>query len=122
MRTLLVALSFLAIGGIRLKAQVTVKGYTVVMTETQSENPARRRMDDYLKGLGDGMLEMAVAERTKLFCPPPKLPLGLETYKNILNSEIKRDVTKMTQAEMDGTPLSTVLLAGLQVIFPCQRK
>ncbi len=72
-----VALSFVALGGIQPKAQVTVKGYTLVMTETGSKAPERRIMENYLKGLGDGM--------------PPKLPFSSETFKNILDSEIKRE-------------------------------
>jgi hypothetical protein len=126
MRTLLVALTFVGLGGIQVKAQVTVKDYTFVMTETQSKAPERRIMETYLKGMGDGMLTIMVATRIdrglNLFCPRSELPIGLETFKNILDREIKREATKMTHADLDGTPISEVLLQGLQVTFPCKGK
>ena len=83
MRTLLARLVIFTLGAIDANAEVTVKEYREAMALPNSDV-----MRVYIKGLGEGMgwaNAHAGNGKSPLYCPPPKLGIGVETFIDIID-------------------------------------
>jgi hypothetical protein len=124
MRTILAAVCLLTLGGVELRAELTVKQYKDMMASGVGDRVSLARI--YLTGVGDGIVAANVMtdmkKKTSLFCQPQKLALGIDNYVRILDDAITRISTKMPQEESDQTPIVLMLLRGLEETFPCDTK
>jgi hypothetical protein len=80
---------------------------------------SRDSSDFYLKGVGDGYLSMNAdmdrVKRPKIYCPPPKLAIGLKIYEQVLEDE----VAEFGEKKALPYPVEIFLLKGLKSVFPC---
>ena len=73
----------------------------------------------YVLGLGEGIRATNVLINPRLFCPPPKLPLGVENFVDVLDRAIKDLSVRLPNPEVEAKDISVVLLRGLVDTFPC---
>jgi hypothetical protein len=115
----------LAVGVTGASAQMSVKDYQDVMAT--SNEGAIKLVTSYVKGIGDGFVFYSVRaedslKQKPLFCQPDKLVLQTQNFMDILDREIKKAASAMPKDKLDGIPLATILLSGLQDTFPCKTK
>jgi hypothetical protein len=122
MRTVLTTLCFLTMSAVQAKAEVTVKEYKTRMASSDAFQVAAMKF--YIRGLGEGLTwanTQARAMKTPLFCSPRKLALTLENYIDIIDRQIEKRSSEITQAELEGTFIGLMLTVGLEETFPCER-
>ncbi|MBS1857085.1 MAG: hypothetical protein JST11_17070 [Acidobacteria bacterium] len=100
-------------------AQILVKDYL-----SQKNKYIREAQKMYVIGVAHGF-SSANADLTgrglpPLFCVPPKLPLGGDTYIHILDLQIKQMREWKEWPEIQQWPVALVLLKALQQTFVCQ--
>lgn len=87
--------------------------------KTYMENSSSNLPILYISGVGDGYLFANASVKSErkvqsLYCQPSSLSLNGYNYKNILDDELK------SGRYSSDTPISVVLLRGLQRTFPCK--
>lgn len=70
--------------------------------------------------LGSANASLVVRGQQPLYCPPPKLALGLHNYVDIFERELHR--IRMTITKDHRITIEDVLLSGLQMTFPCAQR
>lgn len=123
MRTPLM-LCFLILTATGLRAELTVKAYRENLVS--DDNAVVRETRGYVLGLGEGMqyaeIELEVTKRVHIFCAPPKLAVTMENCMDILDRQIKKAATFLTEARLTETTIDILLMVGLKETFPCSGK
>lgn len=123
MRTLLATVFLLTMSAVQASANTTVKQYKIDMA---ANGPASQFTKIYIFGVGEGYLWYNIAatfeNRKPLYCPPQKLSLSAENYKDIIDRQIAALATRKTQVELDEMSIAMILLDGLRETFPCANK
>lgn len=123
MRTAIQVLCLLIFIGTAAKAEITVRDYRTTMSSKDQAQIALTKF--YVNGIAAGI--MAANARldivNQLYCPNKSLVLNTDNYLDILDREIANLAQRgMPNAMLDETPISLVILGGLQETFPCHNK
>jgi hypothetical protein len=119
MRTRLVISMMLVLSALTVKGELTVKQYKERMASSEALN-----VGAYIMGLGEGIgwANAAAGSKAPLYCQPPKLGIGAETFLNIIDRKIEALSKTMTAEQLDKTFIGLLLMKGLRETFPCESK
>lgn len=94
--------------------------------KTEGQNESHKSfLDTYILGVGTGYgwasSQMSADYKLSLYCPPEKLPITPEMYRDILDNEIKKPSPEGRPPYPYDTPIEIILLIGLKNMFPCKK-
>ena len=58
----------------------------------------------------------------RFFCQPDNVALGVETFMDIIERQIKTDSNRLTETKLADIEIGLLLLAGLEKAYPCETK